>query len=197
VTVELNHAPTIKAMTSDQGNVASTNSVALGVLAYDADADPLSFFWSSSCAGAFEKRHGSNVVFVVSRPVVGDTCTFTVDVCDGRGGTARGILALSASIPVINIGPQLGVVWQSTDLAAAGGHVALHVTAVDPEGTPVIWTWSSKGGVLENQVDGEGVSDITWTAPERPGEDCEVIAVASDPEGAQNSYTFYLSVAPQ
>jgi hypothetical protein len=113
---------------------------------------------------------------------------------DGRGGTTTGTLVLSAAVPVINVAPTMGIVYQSTDAADVSQVVLLHASATDPEGQPLTWTWKSSDGVLSDQVDQAGISDVNWTAPATPGVRCTITATAADPVGAILSWVFTVQV---
>ncbi|MGB8297565.1 MAG: hypothetical protein WCG85_19250 [Polyangia bacterium] len=195
VEIVVNASPRVDAMTSSTGNVASDSPLTLQVTASDPDHDPLSFAWTSTCPGTFDRADLAQVTFITGTLAGGADCTFQVLVNDGRGGTAQGRLILSSAVPVINIAPAMGIVYQSTDAAKVGEVVLLHTTATDPEGEAITWTWTTSEGTLSNQVDEAGASDVHWQAPAMPGETCTITATATDPEGASASVNFTVSVS--
>ena len=119
---------------------------------------------------------------------------FQVDVSDGHGGSATGTLVLSAMVPIINVAPAMGIVYQSTASADVAEVVLLHASATDPEGQPLTWDWKASDGVLSDQVDRAGSSDLNWTAPATPGIQCTITATATDPGGASASFVFTVQV---
>jgi hypothetical protein len=194
VGIIVNAPPRVDAMTSSTGNVASDSPLTLQVTASDPDHDPLRFAWTSTCPGSFDRADLDQVTFITGTLATGTDCTFQVLVSDGHGGTAQGRLVLSSAVPVINIAPAMGIVYQSTDAADAGEVVLLHASATDPEGQPLTWTWKASDGVLSDQVDQPGFSDVRWTAPAIPGVHCTITATATDAGGASASFVFKVQV---
>jgi len=194
VGIAVNASPQVDAMLSSTGHVASHSPVELQVTAHDPDRDPLRFAWTSTCPGTFDRADLDQVTFVTGILATGADCAFEVDVSDGRGGSAKGTLVLSAAVPVINIAPAMGVVWQSSDAADVAETVRLHASASDPEGQALAWTWKASGGVLSDQVDQAGSSELSWTAPATPGVRCTITATATDPQGASASFVFEVQV---
>jgi len=191
-----NAAPRVTSMSSSVGVVDSNSPVILQVIASDADGDALSFMWKSSCPGAFDRTDLAQVTFSTGVLPVGEvTCSFEVEVSDGRGGTAKGTLSLSTAQPVIDVAPAIGIVDQSTDLAEAEEVVSLHATASDPEGEAITWTWTASDGTLLDQADQAGTSEVHWKAPARPGQRCTITVTVTDPEGASTSFDFAVRVA--
>ena len=194
VEIVVNAPPRVDAMTSSTGNVASNSPLTLHVTASDPDHDPLAFAWTSACPGTFDHVDRAQVTFITGTLAAGADCPFQVSVNDGRGGTTTGTLVLSAAVPVINVAPTMGIVYQSTDAADVSQVVLLHASATDPEGQPLTWTWKSSDGVLSDQVDQAGISDVNWTAPATPGVRCTITATAADPVGAILSWVFTVQV---
>ena len=194
VEIVVNAPPRVDSMTSSTGNVASNSPLTLHVTASDPDHDPLAFTWTSTCPGTFDRADRNQVTFIAGTLATGADCTFQVSVNDGRGGTTTGTLVLSAAVPVINVAPAIGVVYQSTDAANVSEVVLLHASATDPEGQPLTWTWNASDGVLSDQVDQAGISDVNWTAPANLGVRCTITATATDPGGASSSWVFTVQV---
>jgi len=194
VGIIVNALPRVDGMTSSPGHVASDAPVNLQVTASDPDHDPLVFAWTSTCPGTFDRTDRDQATFITGALVTGTDCAFQVVVSDGHGGTAKGTLVLSAAVPVINIAPTMGIVYQSTDAADLGEVVLFHASATDPEGQPLTWTWTASDGALSDQVDHPGFSDVSWTAPATPGVRYTITATATDPGGASASFVFKVQV---
>lgn len=196
VDIVINHSPRVTSMQSSAGPVESGAIVSLQVAANDPDGDALTYAWTSSCPGAFDRTDGAQVTFTTGDLGTAVACSFAVSVNDGHGGTGKGNLVLTAVVPKINVAPQMGIVYQSTGDAVAGEVVILHAMATDPEGEALTWTWkaASDDGAFSNQVDEVGASDVHWTAPATPGSH-EITATATDPEGASASFVFTVKVA--
>jgi len=195
VEVIFNNPPQVSSMTSSDGRVASNTPVTLAVVASDADGDPLTYAWTSNCPGAFDSQHAAQVTFTPGTLAAGVTCAFSVEVSDGHGGVGKGTVSLSSALPKIDVAPTMGVVYQSTDVAAPGQVVVLNATAIDPEGEAITWNWTASNGTLSNQVDQAGASDVKWQAPATPGETWTITATATDPEGASASFKFTVKVS--
>jgi hypothetical protein len=193
VVMVVNAPPQVDAMVSSAGHVASNSPVSLQVTASDPDHDHLSFSWTSTCPGTFDRTDRDQVTFITGTLAAGTDCAFQVSVTDGRGGDANGTLILSSAVPVINVAPAMGIVWQSTDAAEASEVVLLHASASDPEGQPLTWTWTASDGALADQDDQAGSSDVRWTAPAGPVH-CTITATATDPQGASASWVFQVQV---
>ncbi|MGC9985963.1 MAG: hypothetical protein ABSF35_20350 [Polyangia bacterium] len=194
VQMVINAPPRVDAMASSTGRVASNSPVTLQVTASDPDHDPLSFAWTSTCPGSFDRVDRDQVTFITGMLATGADCSFQVLVSDGHGGTAKGTLILSSAVPVINVAPAMGIAWQSTNTADVAEVVLLHASASDPEGQPLTWTWNASDGALSDENDQAGSSDVHWTAPATPGVQCTITATATDPGGASASYVFTVQV---
>jgi hypothetical protein len=194
VEIAVNAPPRVAGMTNSTGSVASNSPLTLQVTASDPDHDLLGFLWTSTCPGTFDRADRAQVTFITGTLATGADCTFQVSVNDGHGGTATGTLVLSVAVPVINVAPAMGIVYQSTDAADVSQVVLLHASATDPEGQALTWTWKASEGVFSDQVDQAGISDVNWTAPATSGVRCSITATATDPRGASSSWVFTVEV---
>jgi hypothetical protein len=194
VEIVVNAPPRVDAMASSTGHVASNCAVTLQVTASDPDHDLLSFAWTSTCPGSFDRADRDQVTFVAGTLAGEEDCAFQVIASDGHGGTAKGTLVLSTAVPVINVAPTMGVVYQTTDAAEVAEVVLLHASATDPEGQALTWTWKASDGAFSDENDQAGFSEVNWTAPATPGVRCTITATATDPEGASASYVFAVQI---
>jgi len=193
VEMVINKAPRITSMLSSTGRVDHDVPVTLYVSASDADGDKLSFLWKSSCAGMFDRTDTAQTTFIANAlPAEAEACAFDVVVGDGHGGDAQGTLTLSAVPPKINVGPAIGPVAQSTDLAATDEVVVLHAAGL---GRALTWTWKASAGSLSDQIDTGDTSDVRWQTPATPGARCTITVTATDLDGASASYELTVRVS--
>jgi hypothetical protein len=188
VVVTINTPPRVTSMSASLAPVGDS-SIILSAVARDADDDVLSYQWSSTCAGTFD-RPSANPTTFRSATVSSGECSFSVEVSDGRGGNGSGVVVLSSTKPVVNVAPQMGMTYQTSDQVSPGGSVLLHAEAADPEGQPLTWTWTASAGTLSNQVDGIDGSGATFNAPQTIGVGSTITATATDPLGASSSFVF-------
>ncbi|MGC9985638.1 MAG: PKD domain-containing protein [Polyangia bacterium] len=139
ISVTLNNWPVVSGVTSTQGRIDVGDTTALDCTATDADGDPLTYSWStdSGCVGTFSASNVKSPTFTLGNtlPALG-TCTFSVTVSDGRGGTGTGSLTITAApAPPVISPPQIVSSSQSAQSVVAGQTVTLSVVATDPQST--------------------------------------------------------------
>src|SRR5439155_973070 len=161
VTRQHNTAPQITA-----GPAASPDSITdiqtstLSVTATDAEGDPLTYGWTPS--GGSITGAGASVTF--TPPAVLSTTTFTIalTVDDAHGGTATGNTSVKVTRhntePQFTSGPAASP-DSITDMQTS----TLSVTATDPEGDALTYSWTPSGGTIT----GSGAS-VTFTPPRVP-----------------------------
>jgi hypothetical protein len=190
IVVVIDNPPQVTGIQASPGPMVTGTAVTLSVSARDPDADALAYRWRCSCAGRFSDPTQAATSFMPVLANGADSCTFLVEVNDGRGGLGTGTLAISAKQPVIHLGPTMGVTVQSTDVANPGDVVMLFAQASTPDGGALTWTWSASAGSLLDQVDQPSTSDIRWTAPATTVGSCTITATATDAWGVGASYVF-------
>lgn len=62
--------------------------------------------------------------------------------------------------------PQILGITQSQSALSSGGTAILAVTARDPQGGALTFTWTATHGALSIPSHGAGISEVTWTAPD-------------------------------
>jgi hypothetical protein len=195
VKVIINHAPQVTSMESSNGRAEAGIPIDLGTIATDPDGDSLTYAWTSTCPGSFDRTDLEQVRLTPSVIAGLTACSIEVDVSDGHGGVGRGVLVLTTVQPRINVAPKMDVVHQSTDIVGGGDVVVLHATASDPDGQALTWNWTAEDGTFLNQVDDAQSSDVHWIAPAAtPGTTFKVVVTASDPDGGSATFAFDVSV---
>jgi hypothetical protein len=191
LSVSFNDPPVVRAITSSSNPIFGGAPVTLNVVANDPEGDLLTYAWSSDCGGTFDEPSLASTGFTAAYSF-GSTCSFTVAVDDGKGGTSSGTLVLSyGSFPPVNVAPVIDQTFQSSATASDGETVVVRVSAHDPEGSPLTFSWSTTRGALSGQNDGAGLSEVTWTAPASfAGEKAVITATVSDGSAAATSWPF-------
>ncbi|MFY1831923.1 hypothetical protein ACN47A_38765, partial [Myxococcus fulvus] len=74
--------------------------------------------------------------------------------------------------------PRIEGTTQSAERVPSRGPSVLGVTASDPQGSPLTFTWTSTEGALAPPVHGASTSEVTWTAPDCLPPDSAPVKVA-------------------
>lgn len=194
VRTTLNTWPTVAGIVPTPTRIDVQESTALALTAADADGDPLTFAWSSSCAGTFSDPGARNPSFTLLARPANDSCPLDVVVTDGRGGRNTGRIVIQTGPGAqANVAPVLDETFQSTDtIDDVGQSVILRVRAHDPEGTALTFDWSATGGVLGTPSTANGTSEITWTSAAclASGAPISITAEVRDATGVSTTDTF-------
>ena len=195
VTIGVNNWPITARVDAVPTRIDAGESTALAVSASDADGDALRYAWSASCAGAFSDTTAARPTFTLATAPSGHACTLTVIVSDGRGGQDAGALTIQAgpSAPVI-IAPQVDAASQSQATAGGSEALAFRITAHDPQGQALTFTWAANTGTFSGQSDTAGASSVTWTSAACGALVSPVItATVTNALGASTKRTFTVS----
>ena len=140
--------PVISAITADPASVNEGQSVILSVTASDAQGDALTYAWSqvspATPAGTFTNGTSANAAW--RAPMVTATTAFTlkVTVSDGDGGTAERTVDLQVvNVPGLNRPPTVSATITGPTTVLAGSFASLSITASDPDGDPLTYSWST------------------------------------------------------
>jgi 3',5'-cyclic AMP phosphodiesterase CpdA len=192
VTVQLNQWPTVNQVTATPAWVVLGQSTALVASAVDGDSDPLTYAWTSSCAGTFSNTTAAPSFMPSGQPSA-SACAFTVTVSDGRGGSTTGDLTVPVGVPTLNQAPVVFATVQSNTSAHPGQTITLQASASDPEGGALTFTWSPPAGVVGTQVDVANGSTFTFTAPSGSSPTWTVTFTATDVLGASSHQDFSIA----
>ena len=177
-----NRVPAIDKVTATPSSVDEGSSVTLAVTASDPDGDTLSYAWSqtpANPAGTFSA--GADAAHQVWKaPILSQSTTFSlkVTVTDSKGGSAEATTDVQvANNPALNRKPVVSDLSLPASVVA-GDTIDLNVTASDPDGDPLTYSWtvSDTGGSLT----GETTSSANWSSGDL---------------GAAKSYTFTVTVS--
>ena len=196
VEVTFNDWPMVANLLADPGRITAGSPVALVAAASDADGDALSYEWTSTCAsGTFSSTTALATSFTLPAGATDASCDLIVAVSDGRGGSTNGSLVLPVDKPQVIEAPAITGTVQSVREVNVGGSVNLSIDASDPQGSALTIQWVSPFGTFSNQVDGDGVSHVVWTAPSTANTDFTVSAIVTDSLGASVTYDFPISTS--
>ncbi len=198
VSVGFNTWPAVTDLVAAPGYIVLGSPTSVTATASDADGDALTYAWTSSCtSGSWSSTTTQAVAFTLPASATDTSCDLVVAVSDGRGGSATGQLTLPVGKPVIITPPIVTAKIQSTPVVDVDGSVNFAVEASDPEGSPLTFSWAAADGVLSNQVDGAGSSQVVWTAPATAKASYTVSVTVSNANGVsvQSDFTVASTVA--
>ena len=196
VTVSLNTWPVVTDMVVAPGFIEIGRPVSLTVVASDADKDPLTYTWTSTCAsGVFSSTTAAATTFVLPATATDPSCEFDVAVKDNRGGSTSGQTVLPVGKPATLGAPVFTSSEQSAAVVDPSTTATFAVTATDPQGSPLTFSWLASAGMLSGQTDGAGSSQVTWTVPATALASFTVSAIASDALGISTQFDFVISTA--
>ncbi|WP_233585936.1 PKD domain-containing protein, partial [Corallococcus sp. CA054B] len=196
VAVAFNTWPVATLVTgTPSGQVAPGGVVSLDVAAVDADNDVLSYSWADDCGGSFSADTQQRPTWTAPATAPASAvCKVTVSLNDGRGGSTTGQLGINVGLPQIPTRPPvIDELFQSTDTVAVNGTVKLVVSAYDPEGAALTFTWSASGGTLGTPVTSASRSEVNWTAPSL-GVSSLITLVIQDASGQKTTQTFSINL---
>jgi hypothetical protein len=154
-----NYAPRIKSLAPDSSRVVTGGSIRLFCTAADRNGDSLGYAWS--CSGG--TLSGSGTLATWTAPATEGTYSVTCSVNDGHGGQDAATDTIQV-VQKINVPPvilRFNAIPRKVNL---GGSSSIGCTAIDANGDPISFHWSSVSG----SVSGSG-STIRWTAPATAG----------------------------
>ena len=184
LTVNLNTWPVVTNMVAAPSYLVLGKPTKLTAVASDADGDPLTFAWTSTCAaGTFSAAMAQATTFTLPAGDTDTSCSFSVAVNDGRSGSTSGQATLPVGAPAAVSSPVFTGSSQSPNVVAPGKSVTFQVTASDPQSSALTFTWIALSGTVSGQTDSANSSQITWTAPAGASSGSTVSAVATDALG--------------
>ncbi|MCC6751325.1 MAG: hypothetical protein IT371_26970 [Deltaproteobacteria bacterium] len=169
VTTTFNTWPAITSLAPSPALVAPGASTSLVLSANDSDGDPMTYAWSDgggACAGTFSDASAASPSWTAPATVPpSGSCTLSVAITDGRGGSTSGAVTLTVGTRAGNVAPAIGPTFQATERLAPGESATFRVAATDPEGGPLTFAWSASAGSLGTPTTTAGESEVRFTAP--------------------------------
>ncbi|NPD23149.1 Ig-like domain-containing protein [Corallococcus exiguus] len=199
--ISFNRWPVVTRVSASLNRLDAGQSTAVSALASDADADALSYQWTSSCPGTWTNATSGTASFVPSSRPAGacNNCRLTVTVQDGRGGQTTGSLNLCVTDTTpVRFAPAFTNFYQSATSTSPDQTVAFDVTALDPQASPLTFAWTANTGALATAQNTANTSHVVWTAPAvtAPGVTPTVTVVVTNTHGLSASKSFSVSGLP-
>ncbi len=180
----VNRAPVITSL-SPQGTSNDPVKIPVGakqhivVAASDPDKDPLSYSWSTT-NGAIT---GSGAEADLSAPATPGTVIVTVKVSDDHKHTVTADCCFTVykpntpppPPPPTNDPPVISSLVANPALVEKGGVSTITATVSDPDGDPLVYSWTCDGGLIES----ENGNVIVWKAPDT-AMGCNITVSVSD-----------------
>ena len=196
VHVSLNTWPVVTDLVVAPGFIVLGQPVSLTAVADDADNDPLTYAWTSTCAsGVFSAPKSAATTFSLPSSASDTSCEFDVEVADDRGGSTSGQTLLPVGAPASLGAPSITASLQSAAVVDAGTTATFSVAATDPQGSALAFAWLVSAGALSGQADTASSSQVTWTAPATGSASFTVSVVVTDALGMSTQLDFTVKTA--
>ncbi|RKG58103.1 hypothetical protein D7X30_16610 [Corallococcus sp. AB011P] len=193
-----NSAPRISSLVASSTQLEPGQSAALSVTATDADGDTLSYAWTAT-AGTLANATKAGATWTA--PTTEGPYTLNVSVTDGKGGQAGfslviNVLAAKGKATVttsFNTWPVVSQVSGTKGQVLPGESTTLEVTAADPDGDILTFTWSDDcGGSFNNAT----VKKPTWKAPatQPASGTCTVSVAPNDGRGGSTQGSLRITI---
>jgi hypothetical protein len=189
----------IQGLSASRASVLPGSTMSVTVTPSNPHGDPLTYAWDGTC-GLFADRTSARTRWTA--PPSTANCQLTIRVTNERGTTATAYL----SVPVAGAGEaQVAVSFNSapviTGLSAKltlGTPTTgdLQVVAVDPDGDPLAFAWSSSCPGITFAIDvpyGSSAPHLTVPDPSRA---CELTVTVTDGKGGQTTGVLSLPANP-
>ncbi|OJH34865.1 Ig-like domain-containing protein [Cystobacter ferrugineus] len=144
-----NRAPSLGPVTTTHQTLDEGSTASLAVTATDPDGDTLTYTWTQSPfapLGTFAE--GSNATPSWTAPFISRDTAFLlkVTVSDGRGGSTQGTVSVTVvNVPALNQAPSVDLdINVDPEGIVAGETVPLFISARDPDGDPLTYSWTTE-----------------------------------------------------
>lgn len=188
VSVTFSSVPVVSSVSANPAWLEKGVATNVVAQASDPDNDPLSYTWTTACAGSFA-GNTATTSFTLAATEIATACTLTVSVADGTGNVTTGEVSVPVGKPAFNTAPEIVSTQQSATFVNAGDVVTLNVEATDADGDALVFAWTASAGTLSTATTGATTSQITWTAPDS-GAPWLLTATVTDAKGAVTTQAF-------
>jgi hypothetical protein len=183
VLAPVNRAPTLTSGPSASATTMNEQeAITLSVSASDADGDPLTYAWTqtapASPTGSFNSTTSATPTWTAPDVTANGTYTLRVTVSDGKGGSVAG--SINITVQKVNQPPTVAATITGPSTLLAGSTGSLSITASDPDGDPLTYSWDQTDpATLGTWVGSSTGSSAQWYSPAL---------------GAETSFTLSVSV---
>ncbi len=188
-----NRPPLVSSLTASPPTTVKGGRATLTVSASDLDGDTLSYTWMLPGGWVLDGDANPNSaqVVVVAPSVPGALGNATVTVTDGKGGNTAASIVLSTQA---NGGPVISSITAVPPSVAKGGYINLAVSAADPDGDALTYTWAAPLGWTITPL-GDG-SKALLLATTLSGQLATVTVVAKDSNNSKVTGSVVVSTLP-
>jgi uncharacterized protein YjiK len=189
VNVSLNTSPSVMGFSAVPSRVRAGEVTTLAVAAADPDGDPLTYAWTSTCAGSFSGS-GASVGYQPAGTPSATTCDMVAVISDGRGGSNVATLTLPVGAPAFIEAPAVVGTVQSASLVEPNARATLMIQAADANGLALTFSWAATAGTRAPSTDTSDSSTVVWTAPTAALGAWDVTVTVTNAMNVSTTYTF-------
>lgn len=197
----VNAVPRFESIVLSGNQVAPGHDVVIDVAASDPNGDPIAFSWSAT-GGVFDDATSPNTFWTA--PATPGLYQLTVSAVDSRGASATAEFAIDVQIHYgagdaqisidINTWPVVAGLVPTPTRIDVGESTALALTAVDPDGDLLSFSWTADcAGTFNDPTLEDPIFTLTSGSG---GEDCILSALITDGRGGSNTAIIAIETGP-
>ena len=182
-----NAAPVIQSISANPSSVQIGGSVVLSCSAKDADNDPLSYSWNVT-GGSLSSQTGATIFWTA--PNITGNYAATCAASDGASIDSKTVTIAVTPPSGANHNPVIGSISVTPIALSVGGTAVVSVSASDPDGDTLGYSYSATGGIIAGSS-----STASYSAPSVAGTYTIQVAI-TDGKGGSATGSVSVTVAP-